>query len=62
MLGTKWKTSFYIQYTYSSELKHLVYENNHDHFDVYPEQAQILTALVFYFYNLDCPPWEDEVI
>ena len=32
---------------------------------IYPnssEQAQILTALDFDFYNLDCPPWEDEVI
>ncbi len=26
------------------------------------EQAQIPTALVFYFYNLDCPPREDAVI
>ena len=26
------------------------------------QQAQILTALIFDFYNLDCPPWEDEVI
>ena len=27
-----------------------------------PEQAQVPTALVFDFCNLDCPSWEDEVI
>ncbi len=26
-----------------------------------PQQAQIATALLIYFDNLDCPPWEDEV-
>ena len=26
------------------------------------EQAQIPTAFVFDFDNLDCPPWEDEVM
>ncbi len=34
-------------------------ENN---VDISAEQAKITTALVFDFDNLDCPPWEDEVI
>ena len=37
------------------------HKNVHFPLHFWTEQAQIPTALVFDFYNVDCPPWEDEV-